>query len=63
VAQINHERHNQLSIMDLLRRPSMRMRFLIGFITMFGYQCTGTQVINSKLLTASLSSKEMSVLT
>ncbi|KAK4941906.1 hypothetical protein LTR10_018236 [Elasticomyces elasticus] len=47
VAQINHERHNQLSIMDLLKRPSMRTRFFIGFIIMFGYQCTGTQVINN----------------
>jgi hypothetical protein len=48
VAQINHERENKTSFMELMKRPSMRLRFFLGFITMFGFQSTGTNVINSK---------------
>lgn len=48
VAQITHERQTKQSFMELMRRPSMRMRFFLGFVTMFGFQSTGTNVINSK---------------
>lgn len=46
--QLLHEKQEELSLFDLFRRPSMRKRCIIGWLTMFGAQGTATLVINSK---------------
>lgn len=49
-AQLNHEKHNAVGFIELFKRPSLRKRCAIGWLTMFGAQGTATLVINSKLL-------------
>lgn len=46
--QLRHEKLEELSLLDLFRRPSMRKRCIVGWLTMFGAQGTATLVINSK---------------
>ncbi|KAJ9256499.1 hypothetical protein DTO207G8_2502 [Paecilomyces variotii] len=46
-AQLIHEKHNAVSFIELFRRPSLRKRCMIGFLTMFGAQGTATLVINN----------------
>ena len=48
--QIKHERLEEHTLGDLFKKPSMRKRCIIGFLTLFGCQATGTLVINSKYL-------------
>ncbi|KEF56198.1 uncharacterized protein A1O9_07779 [Exophiala aquamarina CBS 119918] len=45
--QLLHEKQEELSLLDLFRRPSMRKRCIIGWLTMFGAQGTATLVINN----------------
>lgn len=47
-AQILHEEKEAVSFMDLLTHPNLRRRCIIGFLTLFAAQGTGTLVINSK---------------
>lgn len=53
-AQLIHEKHNAVSFIELFRRPSLRKRCMIGFLTMFGAQGTATLVINSMSLPRTL---------
>ena len=46
-AQLVQEKREALSFLDLFRRPAMRKRCIVGFLTMFGAQGTATLVINS----------------
>jgi len=46
--QLMHEKLEELSFIDLFKRPSMRKRCIVGWLTMFGAQGTATLVINSK---------------
>jgi hypothetical protein len=46
--QLLHEKLEHISFLDLFRRPSMRKRCIIGWLTMFGAQGTATLVINSR---------------
>ncbi len=46
--QIKHERLEEHTLGGLFRKPSMRKRCIIGFLTLFGCQATGTLVINSE---------------
>lgn len=47
--QTLHEVANDVPFIDLWRKPSLRKRCIIGFITTFGCQATATIVINSRL--------------
>lgn len=47
-AQIVHERNNAKSFVDLFTHPTLRYRCMVGFLTLFAGQATGTQVINSR---------------
>ena len=47
--QIKHERSEEHTFADLFKKKSMRKRCIIGFLTLFGCQATGTLVINSKI--------------
>ena len=47
-AQIIHERNNAVSLKHMFTNPGLRKRCIIGFLTLFGGQVTGTQVFNSK---------------
>lgn len=44
-AQIDFESQSRTTILDMMRRPPLRKRLIIGFITMFATQCIGTLVI------------------
>ncbi|RFU72858.1 mfs transporter, sp family, sugar:h+ symporter [Trichoderma arundinaceum] len=46
-AQIVMEKDQSVAFRDLFTRPSLRRRVLIGFLTLFGSQAAGTQVINN----------------
>jgi hypothetical protein len=45
--QLLHEKQEAVSFIDLFKRPSLRKRCIVGWITMFGAQGTATLVINS----------------
>jgi hypothetical protein len=45
--QLLHEKQEAVSFIDLFKRPSLRKRCMVGWITMFGAQGTATLVINS----------------
>ena len=47
--QLEYERTLPNSWASLYTVPSYRKRAIVGFLTMFCAQCSGTQVINSKL--------------
>jgi hypothetical protein len=47
-AQLVHEKQNGVKLIELFRRPTLRKRCLIGWLTMFGAQGTATLVINSR---------------
>ncbi|KAJ9611200.1 hypothetical protein H2200_004383 [Cladophialophora chaetospira] len=46
-AQILQEKHNSITFKDLFLNPTLRKRTLLGFLTLFGGQAAGTQVINN----------------
>lgn len=46
-AQILQEKRNAVAFKDLFIDPCLRMRTLLGFLTLFGSQAAGTQVINN----------------
>lgn len=46
-AQLVQEKRESLSVLDMFRRPAMRKRLIVGWLTMFGGQATATLVINS----------------
>lgn len=46
-AQLLHEKRNGVSLVELFKRPTLRKRCIIGWLTMFGAQGTATLVINS----------------
>lgn len=48
-AQIDYEMETKKTILQHLKTPSMRRRFLLGFLTMSGTQFSGLLVILSKL--------------
>jgi hypothetical protein len=45
--QILHEKHKSIRFKDLFTHPTLRKRTFLGFLTMFGCQAAGTQVINN----------------
>ncbi|KPM38696.1 hypothetical protein AK830_g7864 [Neonectria ditissima] len=45
--QLIQQQREAISFLDLFKRPSMRKRCIIGFLTMFGAQATATIVINN----------------
>jgi hypothetical protein len=47
-SQIVHEKHSNVKFRHLFTQPTLRKRTLIGFLTLFGGQAAGTQVINSR---------------
>jgi hypothetical protein len=51
--QLELERHQATGWKALLTIPSNRKRVFIGLITMFGAQCSGTQVINNTFIDSS----------
>lgn len=53
--QTVHEVANDVPFIDLFRKPTLRRRCIIGFLTTFGCQATATIVINSKLVILSSS--------
>ncbi|KAK6364416.1 hypothetical protein LTS17_012181 [Exophiala oligosperma] len=46
-AQILQEKHKSVAFKDLILESSLRKRTLLGFLTLFGCQAAGTQVINN----------------
>ncbi|KAL1966953.1 hypothetical protein VTN77DRAFT_3697 [Rasamsonia byssochlamydoides] len=46
-AQLIHEKQNGVRLVELCRRPTLRKRCVIGWLTMFGAQGTATLVINN----------------
>lgn len=46
-AHILEEKHNSIAFKDLFVHPTLRKRTLLGFLTLFGCQAAGTQVINN----------------
>ncbi|KKA17049.1 hypothetical protein T310_9327 [Rasamsonia emersonii CBS 393.64] len=46
-AQLLHEKRNGVSLVELFKRPTLRKRCVIGWLTMFGAQGTATLVINN----------------
>lgn len=48
--QIKLEQQNPTSFKDMFVQPGLRKRCIIGWLTMFGAQGTGTLVINSKFI-------------
>jgi hypothetical protein len=46
-AQLLYEKQNAVSYKGLFTKASYRKRVFLGWIMLFGLQCTGTQVINS----------------
>jgi hypothetical protein len=53
--QTMHEVANDVPFIDLFRKPTLRRRCIIGFLTTFGCQTTATIVINSKLVVPAVS--------
>lgn len=47
-AQIDMELENRMGTWQALKIPSMRKRFLLGFVAMMGTQCSGLVVLLSK---------------
>jgi hypothetical protein len=45
--QTESELAGGVSTLDLFKKPALRKRCIIGFLTTFGAQATGTIVINS----------------
>ena len=48
-AQIDLEMEKKRNTWDALKIPSVRKRFILGFLTMMGTQCSGLLVLLSKL--------------
>lgn len=48
-AQIDLELENKIGTWQALKIPSMRKRFLLGFVAMMGTQCSGLVVLLSKM--------------
>lgn len=46
-AQILQEKQNSIKFKDLFVNPTLRKRTVIGFLSLFGSQAAGTQVINN----------------
>lgn len=56
-AQIDLEMQKKITTWQALQIPSVRKRFILGFMTMLGTQCSGLIVLLSRyLLTFSLTS-------
>lgn len=55
--QIDYEAANRMTVAEALRKPSLRKRFIIGFLAMWDTQCSGLIVVlgkwHSSLLTRS----------
>lgn len=49
-AQLDLEAEKRISTFQALMIPSIRRRFILGFLTMLGTQCSGLVVILSKPL-------------
>ncbi|KAH8817019.1 MFS transporter [Xylogone sp. PMI_703] len=45
--QLIHEKQNVCSFLDLFRKPHLRKRCIVGWLTLFGAQGTATLVINN----------------
>jgi hypothetical protein len=46
-AQILEEKHHSIAFKDLFIHSTLRKRTMLGFLTLFGCQAAGTQVINN----------------
>jgi hypothetical protein len=45
--QIDYEQSRKTSLLQALRKPSLRLRFIVGFLVMSGTQCSGLIVVLS----------------